>query len=207
MKKSVFFVLLVLVLNSSPAFAVENVCNGSGLKGILLKSCSKLCESAECDVYNPAMATTETCIQAFDQYFKKSDGELPLCIPRIPQPQGVPVPTNELWCYANWKADAKTCDQFYVPALDRYMVINESDGTSQYEICLMNQQAMMDVCALSMNLRCNSNTCWMPLTKPCYDEYEITQDDAALAACIAEVQPQVDACVADNCYSYLYEMM
>ena len=206
MRKLVFLITLMFVWGSSSAFAQVNICADNGLKGRLSKSCNTLCESTECDVYNQTMATTENCIDAFDQYFKKSKGELAPCISRIPQPPEVEVPTNELWCYANWKADALACDVLFNPALDRYMIIEESDGTTQYEICLMNKQSMMDVCALSLNLRCNSNACWHPLTKPCYDEYEITHDDEALAACIDEVQPQIDYCIEENCYSYFYDI-
>lgn len=157
---------------------------------------SVLCETDECDLYQN-FSTTETCIDAFEKYFKKSGGNLPDCIPKFPEMQPEdPFPFNELWGYANIRFLVREdCDPIYDPTVDVAGIINNSNLTpTPYEICLKNKAAQYDVLMLSVDMYCMSY-CSSTYMSPCYREFNITGDQIALDICLADAQPLIDQCL------------
>jgi hypothetical protein len=182
---------------------------GTGNDVNIKKLEATLCRSARCDVYR-GFSTSAVCVEFLEQYFD-TVGQIPSCIPRYTDiEQGNDAPTNELWCYVNWKMDQLDCDQYFDPATDKYKIIDESDGTTRYEVCLMNKEAMKDVCASMQHIRCWAS-CRTELYRPCYQEYDLTHDQTVLDECLAKIQPKLEKCekkedrmLDKNCQSYLY---
>lgn len=116
---------------------------------------------------------------------------MPPCITRYSDPQFY---FNEISCYANWKVDKVIeCSQLFDPEVDVINHIDESDGTTEYEICLMNKQAQFETCLFALYLHSNA-ACYTEFTKPCYDEYDITGDDEALQMCLEGAAWEIEAC-------------
>jgi hypothetical protein len=166
-----------------------------------------LCETEECDIYN-GISTTKTCVDAFDKYFMKSSGSLPDCIPKFIDWQvDDPLPKDELWCYANVRLNVRDmCDPIYDPTVDVYGVINNSNLTpTPYEICLRNMAAQYDLCSVVLELFCYSD-CYNQYIAPCYEQYEITGDQAVLDACLENAGPLSAQCELEQCSvdTYLY---
>lgn len=197
--------ILILVFLSSgiESVANENVCKDSYRDGYLIGKCNKLCSTAECDIYDN-FSTTKNCKKSFDNFFEETNGKLPVCFPRRPLSQGVKLPHNELWCYANLKADLlEYCDPLFDPAIDNYGNVDETDGLSEYEVCFKNKQALFDICVYVYYVECSAYECEQIYSKHCYDEYEVLKNQTLLNECLVSVEKEVKICEEKKCTSYL----
>lgn len=190
---------MLLVLSAGTgAFAQDNVCTDAGLEGSLLAECEEICVQNQCGS-DQNISTSDTCVSGFDTYVENSNGAMVPCIPTFFEG----FLNNELYCYANWKVSAyNECTPQFNPEIDAYEVVNEEDGVSPYELCSMDLIAQFEVCITNMFSRAGS-ACNSTIGKPCFDEYALTKDNAALSACMAGVQDEVDACyqeAVDNFY-------
>lgn len=206
MKRVILFCILSILV-AMPAFSAEN-------SNFSKKSCTKklkklkkiskrLCVCQKCGDKEEAY-TTAKCVRLTDRFLRLSGGEMPPCIPRYADGSYL----NELFCYTNWKVEALECDPLFNQDEDQYDTFDETDGITEYERCLMNSRAKFDVCMLAIDTHVNAN-CYKQFTQPCYEEYEITNDNEALQVCLESVQWEINACIeetTDNFYfKYLFE--
>jgi hypothetical protein len=213
MRKLILTLLLSIILSTTHSAVSANQTLMPGVQYLLIydhrtlsELYSVICETEECDIYK-GLSTTKTCVDAFDKYFMKSGGSLPDCIPPINQQVVDPYPRDEIWCYASVRLRVQEkCDPIYDPTVDEFGIINNSNLTpTSYEICLRNRAAEYDVCSFSVELHCYSD-CYNLYIAPCYEQYEITGDQAVLEACLASAEPLSAQCQMELCYenTYLY---
>ncbi len=201
--RTALVLIFFLSLICTPLFASEaNICSTEGLKGKALRICNRLCVNLQCgdrdDYY-----TTRRCVRLTDRFINITQGDMPVCLPRYTDG----FYPNELYCYSNWEVNRiEQCDPLFNSVIDQYDVIDEADGTSEYEICLMNNRAQFDVCMLSLQMQVYA-ACSQQFTQPCYDEFDITGDNDALQACLEGVQWEIDACTEDIRYNFYFSYL
>jgi hypothetical protein len=174
MKRAILFVCLMILASSTLSQAKDNVCVDEGLTGKKLRICRQLCVRLDCDSAEQ-IYTTENCVEKFDRYFRVSGGEMPPCLPSYDEG----YLKNEIYCYSNWKVGVKEeCESQFDPAVDEKDVVDETNGVSQYEICLMNKMAQFDVCLMGMDMQVYSG---------CYNSYSTPEE---VDACYQEIVDQ-----------------
>lgn len=191
-KRTLFvFALLVLFLQSIVAVAEEDICLDSGQSWDMKIRCKFICDYMGC-MDRDELYTSSGCVRMVDRYIDKS-GDLPPCIEPFDSGNEDPV-INELYCYAHTQISFTMCEEDFDPSSDQLGEIDLTNGKSEYELCLLNMMVMFDICMTQVELDV-SLPCYNDIQKPCYDEYDLTNDSDALSTCLAQVQDEVDACV------------
>lgn len=203
MKKTTLLICLILSIHFPLNASENNVCSKENVTKKTFKLCKRLCSKFQCgnqeDIY-----TTKKCVKLFDKYIIESEGSMPPCLPRY----GEYFYENELFCYSNYRVDSiEECDPLFDSNIDQYDVIDDYDGITEYEICLMNKVAQLEVCMMGIGLKAYFS-CSNEYSQPCYDEYETAGDDQTLQTCLDGIQWEIDNCtdeVRDNFYlKYLF---
>lgn len=199
-RKKLIIILFALLLSSNAIFTEGAELNNKiRMKNKKYNRTARLeniiCNRLQCDT-EEVPYTNRKCVRRVDRYFKITHGGVPSCLPLDSEGGYL---ENELFCYANWKVNNhEQCDPLFDQYVDEYGVIDESDGiSSSYEICLMNINAIFDLCSFRIAIQGISSICYEPYTQPCYEEYAITGDDEALGICLEAVQWEIDNCSQD----------